>query len=92
MQTLYMLACRPVRPEDERILRDMLADLHEAFKDTVRSVRGAKLDAAKEDELFSGRVWTGRQAAALGLVDGVATLDGKMRERFGDKVLYMNAV
>lgn len=67
-------------------MRDTLQDLHGSFKDTVRSVRGNKLNTAKENELFSGRVWTGRQATSLGLVDGVATLEGKMRERYGDQV------
>ncbi|KAL4533096.1 hypothetical protein Ndes2526A_g08547 [Nannochloris sp. 'desiccata'] len=42
-----------------------------------------------EDELFSGRVWTGHQAVKLGLLDGVGTLRGVMREKFGDKARFL---
>ena len=75
-----------MRPEEEARLRELLADLHEGFKTTVREARGAKLASSNEEELWSGRAWTGRQAAKLGLVDGVGTLEGVMRAKFGDKV------
>lgn len=36
--------------------------------------------------MFTGRAWTGTQAADLGLVDGVADLPGFAVERFGANV------
>ncbi len=68
-------------------MRELLADLHDNFKTTVRHARGAKLDTSDEEELWSGRAWTGRQAAKLGLIDGVGTLQEVMRAKFGDQVM-----
>ncbi len=36
--------------------------------------------------LFTGAVWTGRQAVPLGLADSVGDLRGTLRERYGEKV------
>ncbi len=38
----------------------MLSSVHESFKDVVRSARKDRLKG-NEEELFSGRAWTGRQ-------------------------------
>lgn len=78
----------PVTPEQEGRIVDLMTDLHEAFKDRVRASRGDRL-IGPEDELFSGRAWTGRQAQRLGLVDGVGTLRGVMRAHFGEKVRFL---
>ncbi len=78
----------PFRPEDEKDvahLKLLQQDLHAQFIDYVRLRRGDKLNG-KDEELFSGDFWSGRQALSLGLVDGVADLRGKMRAVFGDKV------
>ena len=60
-------------------------DMHEAFKDLVRSRRGARLKG-EESVLFSGEVFTGRRALELGLIDGIGDLRGVMRQRYGDTV------
>jgi len=60
-------------------------DMHEAFKELVRSRRGARLKG-DESMLFSGEVFTGRRALELGLIDGIGDLRGVMRQRFGDNV------
>ena len=52
----------------------------------MKSTRGNKLDTANEEELWSGRVWTGRQAAKLGLVDSVGSMESVCKQKFGDKV------
>ncbi|HEX4251740.1 MAG TPA: S49 family peptidase [Pseudonocardia sp.] len=76
----------PEKAEDVAWLTDMQGQLHELFKDWVRSRRGAKLgegaDAA--NELFTGEVWTGAKAAELGLVDGLGTLREIISSRFPD--------
>lgn len=60
---------RPMTGEEREILQGMLEDLHRQFKEEVASAR--KMDMAKVDELADGRVYSGRQALALGLVDGL---------------------
>lgn len=80
----------PVARDAEDALRSVLTDMHAAFVDAVVAARGPALAAAAgcsladvraSDTLFSGRVWTGRQAAALGLVDGVGSLHGVLRAK-----------
>ena len=63
---------RPLSPEDRALLQGLIDDIHVQFKETVAQSR--KLDAAKVDELADGRVYTGRQAQALGLVDELGGL------------------
>ncbi|HEV7266033.1 MAG TPA: S49 family peptidase [Falsiroseomonas sp.] len=75
---------RPERPEDVARLEGLLAELHETFKDWVRGRRGAKL-TAPEDELFTGRFWTGRRAVALGLADRLGEASAEIKARFGEQ-------
>lgn len=78
----------PFLPEDEndvRHLKELQKDLHAQFIDYVRLRRQGKLNG-DEQALFSGDFWSGRQAVELGLIDGVADLRGKMREKYGEKV------
>jgi signal peptide peptidase SppA len=60
-------------------------DMHETFKDMVRARRGARL-SGDEATLFSGEVFTGKRALALGLIDGIGDLRGTLRERYGETV------
>ena len=78
----------PFLPEDEsdvRHLKELQKDLHAQFIDYVRSRRRDRLKG-EEQALFSGDFWSGRQALELGLIDGIADLRGKMREKYGEKV------
>lgn len=76
-------AFRPQRPEDTARLEEMLEDLHTEFKDWVRARRGTRL-RAPEEELFTGRFWTGRKALALGVCDGLGSALGEAKRRFGE--------
>ena len=49
-------------------------DIYGVFKDHVTAIRGGKLKKPI-DELAAGRMFTGRQALDLGLVDRIGTLD-----------------
>ncbi len=42
------------------------------------------------DKIFTGAFWSGRKAVALGLVDEIADMRSKMREKFGAKVKIEN--
>src|SRR5882757_5794157 len=79
----------PEKPEDVAWLTDMQGQLHELFKDWVKSRRGAKLRTPEgagdpAAELFTGEVWTGAKAVELGLVDGLGTLREVIADRFPD--------
>ena len=75
----------PVAPRAEARMEALLADLHGSFIAAVKAARGAKLSTAPDADadLFSGRVFTGRQAVPLGLVDGVGSLHSVLSERLG---------
>lgn len=72
-------------PDDVKRLKSIQGDIHDAFKDQVRSRRAGRLKASEED-LFSGEFWTGKRALELGLIDGIGDLRTIMRQRFGDDV------
>jgi ClpP class serine protease len=75
----------PERPEDVERLKAIQVKVHDAFKQLVETRRGERL-RGEGGELFSGAVWTGEEALALGLVDGLGDIRSVMRERYGDKV------
>jgi serine protease SohB len=79
---------RPEDPEDVARLKAIQGDIHAAFMAAVRERRHGKL-RGEESELFSGEVWTGARAKALGLVDGLGDLRTVMRERFGERVRFV---
>ncbi len=71
----------PVKSGDVKHVQELLDDIHQQFIQVVRDGRGEKL---KEDpDLFSGYVWTGEQAVALGLVDELGSSDYVAREVIG---------
>lgn len=60
--------------------QDMVNTMGQRFAKEVRDLRGDKL--SKSVNLFTGEVWTGEQAKALGLVDEVNTLDTVVKENW----------
>jgi protease-4 len=58
---------RSVTPEERQILQGMINDIYEQFVDVV--AKGRKMDRNKVREVADGRIFTGRQAKGLGLVD-----------------------
>ncbi|WP_417808450.1 S49 family peptidase [Thioclava sp.] len=82
----FMDPFRPEKDEDVARLKRLLEDMHVSFVEHVRARRGAKL--ASDRDLFTGDIWTGRQALAeqTGLIDGIAHAVPKLKELYGDKV------
>ncbi len=76
---------RPEDPDDVARLRTIHEDIHKAFIDHVRDRRGKRLKG-DDETLFNGDIWTGEQAVALGLIDGLGDLRETMRDRFGESV------
>ena len=71
----------PFSPQDEsqrQFMQNLLAEIHTQFIDVVKKGRGDRLK--ETPETFSGLVWNGQQAVALGLADGLGNLDYVARE------------
>lgn len=78
------------KQDDIDRLRELHEDIFENFKNHVRRCRGDRL-RAQDDALFTGDIWTGRQAVEVGLIDGLAEMRSEMRKRYGDKVKFQRA-
>jgi len=76
---------RPEQADDVARLRRIQGDIFDSFKDYVRDRRAGRLKA-DEATLFDGGVWSGREALALGLIDGIGDMRSVLRARYGDKV------
>jgi protease-4 len=60
-------------PEQRQRMQNWMDEIYGVFKDHVTAIRGSKLKKPIDD-LAAGRVFTGRQALDLGLVDRIGTL------------------
>jgi protease-4 len=63
---------KDISPGDQKIFQEVLDDVHDQFVEAV--VKGRKLDKGKVAEIADGRIFTGRQAVGLGLVDELGDL------------------
>ncbi len=72
-----------LKEEDVMHVKNMLANIHQQFIDTVKDGRGSRLK--ETPELFSGLVWTGEQSMELGLIDGLGSTSYVAREIIGQE-------
>ena len=75
---------KPEKPEDVKMLKNIMIDTQKAFNDLVNNRRGKKLK--DDDTIFTGAFWSGEQALELGLIDGIGEIRSVLRDRFGSKV------
>lgn len=68
----------PQTPAQRKHAQAMLDQIHRQFIAVVKAGRGDRLKDSPE--LFSGLFWTGEQAVAMGLADGLGSLDSVARE------------
>jgi protease-4 len=71
----------PFSPQDEEqrvYIQTMLGEIHNQFITVVKQGRGDRLK--ETPDTFTGLVWSGQQAVALGLADGLGSLDFVARE------------
>ena len=68
---------RPMTDKERAIVQEMVDDLYEQFVAVV--AEGRKMDPAKVRQLADGRIYTGRQARTLGLVDEMGTMEDAVR-------------
>ena len=65
----------------------MLDTTHNQFIAMVKQGRGERLKDKEHPELFSGLIWSGEQAKALGLIDGLGSASYVARDIVGEKEL-----
>ena len=64
---------RPMTAEERRVLQALLDDVHGQFIGAV--AEGRKLDRARVAQFADGRIFSGSQAKALGMVDALGGLE-----------------
>lgn len=69
------------KAEEVVFWEDVLQKTHQQFIDKVKEGRGDRLVA--DDKVFSGLIWNGEQALAMGLVDGLGSSGYVAREIVG---------
>ena len=75
----------PLEEADIKRLSSLQKEIHENFKQHVRTRRDGRLKAS-ERKLFTGEFWTGAKALDLGLTDGIGDLKSVLQNKFGEKV------
>jgi protease-4 len=73
---------RPFTEAERAKMQAWMDEIYGVFKGHVTAIRGARLKKPI-DELAGGRVYTGRQALELGLVDRIGTLHDAVKEVAG---------
>jgi protease-4 len=68
---------RKMREDDRRILQSVMDDVHRQFIQAV--AEGRSLDVAEVQPLADGRIFTGRQAREMKLVDELGDLEDAIR-------------
>jgi protease IV len=64
---------RPMSPGDRELLSAMVSDVYDQFVEAVAAERG--IDRAAVEALADGRIVSGRQALASGLIDGLGNVN-----------------
>jgi protease-4 len=68
----------PRQSAEEQHARRLLGEVHAQFIDAVRQGRGKRLK--EQPGIFSGLIWHGSSSVAMGLADGLGSLDFVARE------------
>ena len=68
----------PVDPVQQAYAKQMLNEIHGQFINVVREGRGKRLK--ETPEMFSGLVWSGEKSVALGLSDGLGSVESVARD------------
>ncbi|WOD07362.1 signal peptide peptidase SppA [Marinomonas sp. GJ51-6] len=70
----------PMTEEAKDKWQAVLDETHQQFIDAVKEGRGDRLTIT--DDVFSGMVFTGQQAVKIGLIDGLASVQNLLKQRF----------
>ncbi len=75
----------PVSAKDQALMQALIDQIHVQFIDAVKAGRGAKL--SDDPSLFSGLVWNGEEALALGLIDHLGDVGFAARELLNEEII-----
>ena len=64
----------PIKEDELKHIETLLAEIHKQFINAVKAGRGDKLKPSLED-LFTGKIWTGKRGKELGLVDELGSIE-----------------
>lgn len=81
---------REMTKEEESILQSIIDELYDDFVQVI--VDGRQLSEKKVREIGDGRIYTGRQAQAVGLVDEIGNLDDTIDQLMADHDLENSQV
>jgi len=73
----------PAKAEEQKYMKDVLAQVHQQFIAAVKEGRGERLK--ENEEIFSGLVWTGEQGVEIGLADDYGNDDSVATDIIGAK-------
>jgi protease-4 len=76
---------QPQKAEETQFWQSVLETTHRQFIDSVKQGRGERLKVEEHPELFSGLIWSGEQALALGLIDKLGNSSYVARDVIGAK-------
>jgi protease-4 len=71
-------SAKPFSDEERKRMQGYMDEIYGVFKNHVTTIRGSKLKKPI-DELAGGRVFTGKQALELGLVDKIGTMEDAVK-------------
>jgi len=69
---------QPFTSDERKVFTQLLKETYHEF--VSKAAQGRKMDVSKMEELAQGRVYTGRQAKKLGLIDQIGTLEDAIAE------------
>jgi protease-4 len=69
---------QPFSPDERRVFTKLLEETYHEF--VSKAAEGRKMDYSRLEALAQGRVYTGRQAKKLGLIDEIGTLNDAVAE------------
>lgn len=77
-----MSSSRQMTVEEQKILQDMIDEMYERFLEVVTTGRQALKNLKPEElrEIADGKIYTGKQALAKGLVDKIGTWEDAIQE------------
>jgi signal peptide peptidase SppA len=74
---------------DEKRIKTLQSDIHEAFTDWVKERRGMLLQGT-DKTLFEGQIWGGNKAKDAGLIDGIGERFAVIKEKFGEDIRFVD--
>jgi len=64
---------REMKPEERRLLEEVIQNVHHQFIEVV--VKGRRISREQVEKIADGRIFTGEQAKALGLIDELGSFE-----------------